>query len=110
MEGKGLRTGKRKRGIPKSMQGQAGQEGANRDKAVTKATKDPDTEVGMMVRSTTSKHGKQGTNEDRVMGSPTDRRTSVYSKDNNDKWEEPTEGTHGAERVGTPRCSGRGDG
>ena len=110
MEDKGLRTVKRKCDIPESMQGQAGQESASRDEAVPRPTKDPGTEVGIAVCSTAREHNKQGRNKEHVMGSPTDRRTSVYSKDNNDKWEEPTEGTHGAERVGTPRCSGRGDG
>ena len=72
MEDKGLRTGKRKRGIPESMQGQAGQEDANRDEAVTKAATDPDTEVGMTVCSTTREHGKQRENKERIIGSPTD--------------------------------------
>ena len=106
MEDKGLRTGKRKRDIPKSMQGQVGQEGANRDEAVTKTAKNPDTEVGMTVRSTAREHGKQGRNKECVMGPPTDRRTSTYSADNNDTRKEPTEGTHGAERVSTRRRAG----
>ena len=67
-ENKGLRTEKRKRGIP---EGQAGHEGASRDEAVPRAAKDPNTEVGMTVRSTAREHNKQGRNEEHVMGSPT---------------------------------------
>ena len=81
------------------------------DEAVTRAAKDTkagdiDTDAEMEVRSTAREHDKQGRNKERVMGSPTDRRTSAYSKDHNNTREEPTEGTHGAERVGIPRCSG----
>ena len=72
MEDKGLRTRKRKRGIAKSMQGQASQEGANWDKAGMKVVKDPNTEVGMTVYSTAREHGKQGENKEHVIGSPTD--------------------------------------
>ena len=68
MEDKGLRIGKRKRGIPQSLQNQTDQESTNRDGAVTKATKDPDTEVGMTVRSTAREHGKQRENKERVIG------------------------------------------
>ena len=42
----GLRTGKRKRGVPEDMRGQSGQEGAGRDKAETRATTGTDTEFG----------------------------------------------------------------
>ena len=110
VEDKGLRTGKRKRDIPESMQVQAGQEGASRDEAVTRAAKDPDTEVGMTVGSTAREYDKQGRNEERVMGSRTDRRTSAYSVENDDTREETTEGSHGAKGVAMPRCLGRGDG
>ena len=44
------------------------------------------------------------------MGSPTSRRTSAYSEDNDYTREQPTEGMRGVEGVGTPRYSGRGDG
>ena len=88
------------------MRGQSGQESVSRDKAVPRAAKDPDMEAGMTVRSTAREHDKQGRNKEGIMGSPTDRRTSAYSKDHNNTREEPTEGTHGAERVGIPRCSG----
>ena len=74
-----------------------------------KAAKDPNTEVGLTVRSTAREHGKQGENKECVIGSPTDRRTSVYSVDNDDTRKEPTEGPHGAERVGTRRRTRRGD-
>ena len=110
MEDKGLRTEKRKRGIPKSLQNQTGQDSTNRDGVVTKAAKDPDTKVGMTVRSTAREHGKQRENKERIIGSPTDRRTSAYSANNNDTRKEPTEGAHGAERVGTRKRAGRGDG
>ena len=110
VEDKGVHTGKRKRGIPENVRGQAGQEDTNRNGAVTKAAKDPNTEVGMTVRSTTREHDKQRENKEREIGSPTDRRTSAYSADNNDTWKEPTEDTHGAKRIGTRRRAGRGDG
>ena len=106
MEDKGLRTGKRKRGIPKSLQDQTGQESTNRDEAVTKAAKDPDTEVGMTVRSTTGEHGKQGENKECIIGSLMDRIMSAYSAHNNDTRKKPMEGTHGAERVSTRRRAG----
>ena len=109
-ENEGSRTVKNKWSIPESLRDQAGRESTNRDGAVTKAAKDPNTEVGMTVRSTTTEHGKQRENKERVIGSPTDRRTSAYSADNNDTRKEPTEGTHGAKRVGTRRRAGRGDG
>ena len=110
VENEGSRTVKNKWSIPESLRDQAGRESTNRDGAVTKAAKDPNTEVGMTVRSTTREHGKQRENKERVIGSPTDRRTSAYSADNNDTRKEPTEGTHGAKRVGTRRRAGRGDG
>ena len=110
MEDKGVHTGKRKRGILESMQAQAGQEDANRDEAVTRAATDPDTEVGMTVRYTLREHDKQGGNKENIIGSPTDRRMSAYSADNDDTRKEPTQGTHGVERVSTQRRAGRGDG
>ena len=64
----------------------------------------------MTVRSTTREHDKQGENKERVIGSPIDQRTSAYSADNDDTRKEPTKGTHEAERVGTRRHAGRGDG
>ena len=72
VENEGSRTVKNKWSIPKSLQDQAGPKSVNRNEAVTKSAKDPDTEVGMTVRSTVREHGKQGRNEERVMGSPTD--------------------------------------
>ena len=93
MENEGSHTMKSKRSIPGSLQGQAGQENASRDVAVTRATKDPGTKVGMTVCFTAREHDKQWRNKERVMGSHTDRRTRKYSEDNDDTQEEPTEGT-----------------
>ena len=53
MKNGGLRTGKRKRGVPEDMRGQEGQEGAGREEVVTRATKATDTKVRVMARSTT---------------------------------------------------------
>ena len=106
MENGGSHTVKRKRSIPESLLGQERQESASRDEAVTRATKEPNTKGGLAVRSTARENGKQGRNKERVMGSPTNRRMSAYSDDNDDTQEETTEGTCGAERVSTPRCSG----
>ena len=71
VENGGSHTVKRKRSIPESLQGQAGQESASRDEAVTRAATDPDTEVGMTVCFIARDHGKQGRNKEHVMGSPT---------------------------------------
>ena len=59
-------------------------EGAGRDKAVTRATKDTDTEVGVMARSTAREHDEQGESGKRVMSSSKDRNTSAHSEDNID--------------------------
>ena len=103
----GLRTGKRKHGVPEDMRGQSGQEGAGRDEAVTRATKGTDTEVGVMARSTAREHDEQGESEKRVMGSSNDRSTSTHSEESIDIRGKPMEGNRGAERVGTPRCAAR---
>ena len=84
-ENNGVHTGKRKRGgFPEGMRGHAGQKGASRGEAVTRASKDTDTEVGMMVCSTAREHGKQWKGGKRVMGSSKDRSTSTHSEDNID--------------------------
>ena len=107
-ENNGVHTGKRKRGgFPEGIQGQAGQEGASRGEAITRASRDTDTEVGMTIRSTTREHGEKGESEKRVMGSSKDRSTSTHSEGNIDIRGKPTEGKRGAERVGTPRCAAR---
>ena len=97
------------------MRGEAGQEGLSQDEAVTRAANDTeagdaDTDVRMKVRSTAREHDKEGIIKEHIMGSPTSRRTSAYSEDNDYTREQPTEGMRGVEGVGTPRYSGRGDG
>ena len=92
------------------MRGQKCQKGVSRDEAVTRSAKDTDTDVGMEVRSTMREHGEKGRSEERVMGSRKDRRTSAHSVNNDDTRKGPMEGMHGAERVGTPKCSGCGGG
>ena len=67
MKNGGLRTGKRKRGVPEDMRGQEGQEGVGRDEVVTRATKGTDTKVGMMACSTAREHDEQGESEKRVV-------------------------------------------
>ena len=81
MKNGGLRTGKRKHGVPEDMRGQSGQEGVGRDEAVTRATKGTDTKVGVTARSTAKEHDEHGENEKRMMGSSKDQSTSTHSKE-----------------------------
>ena len=98
-EDKRLHTGKRKCGFLEDMRGQAGQEGVSLEEVATGAAKYANTEVRMTTQSIAREHGKQGRNEERVIGSPKGRR-SAYFVDNDDTREEPMEGTYGAKRVG----------
>ena len=103
----GLRTGKRKRGVPEDMRGQLGQEGAGQDEAVTRATKGTDTKVGVMAHSTAREHGKQRKGGKHVMVSSKDRSMSTHSEKNIDIRGKPMGGKRGAGRVDTPRCAAR---
>ena len=70
-----------------------------------RATKDTDTEVGVMACSTVRKHGEQGESGKRVMGSSKDQSMSAHSEDNINIRGEPTGGKCGTGRVGMPRCA-----
>ena len=63
-----------------------------------RATKDTDTEVGVMACSTAREHDEQRESEKRVMRSSKDRSTSTHSEKSIDIRGKPTEGNHGAGR------------
>jgi hypothetical protein len=88
------------------VRGQAGQDSAGRGMAIPRASEDTDMEVGIMECSNegTVENGKRRNGRKRVMGSLKDQSTD--SKGDVGERGEPTEGKHGAERVGNRRAIG----